>query len=49
MHGTRWVVGGYIERFEVVVIIFDLWAFYHFKADGGKETFDAFDGASNRV
>ncbi|MNF81348.1 hypothetical protein D3C84_636170 [compost metagenome] len=49
VHCPGRVVAGNVERFEVVVVVFDLGAFGDAVANAGEELLDALQGAGNRV
>ncbi|MNZ51215.1 hypothetical protein D3C78_690230 [compost metagenome] len=49
MHRPGRVVAGDVERFEVVIVVFDLRAFGDAVANTGEELFDAFQSTGNRM
>ncbi|MNG01439.1 hypothetical protein D3C84_844200 [compost metagenome] len=49
VHCPGRVVAGNVERFEVVVVVFDLRAFGDAVADVGEELLDALQGAGDRM
>ena len=49
MHRPGRVMAWDVERFEVVVVVFDLRAFGNAVADVGEELFDTFQSAGNRM
>ena len=49
VHGTRRVVARNVERFEVVVVVFDFRAFGDFVADAAEALLDALQRAGDRM
>ena len=49
LHGTRGMVRRDVERFEVVIVVFEFRPFHYLESDGAKQRRDSFEGASDRM